>query len=135
MNIDRFKIENSRRYITLFCAVIIILSCYFTIVKPMYLINTDSFKIVDTTDVYILALPILMIMNTFFDGFIIFKYKFNIIISEVWLAILFYISCRLYRYGMWWNTYILWYYISALCSVVIMIMTFSEKALMLYFGK
>ncbi|MGN1317574.1 MAG: hypothetical protein ACI4VF_01060, partial [Lachnospirales bacterium] len=49
--------------------------------------------------------------------------------------ILFYIFCRLYRYGMWWNTYILWYYISALCSVVIMIMTFSEKALMLYFGK
>ncbi|MGN1317598.1 MAG: hypothetical protein ACI4VF_01180 [Lachnospirales bacterium] len=128
MNIDRFKIENSRRYITLFCAVIIILSCYFTIVKPMYLINTDSFKIVDTTDVYILALPILMIMNTFFDGFIIFKYKFNIIISEVWLAILFYISCRLYRYGMWWNTYTFWYYISALCSVVIMIMPFTVKA-------
>lgn len=128
MNINSFKRKNIQRYITVLCVVIMTVACCFSIIKPMYLLNTDSFKIIDVTNIYILEVPILITANMFFDDFIVFKYKFNIIWGEMWLFMLFYFACRLYRYNMSWNTYTVWYYISALCGAIVIIMPFTVRA-------
>lgn len=127
MNIKRFKIKNLQRYITVLCAVGIAITCDLSLIKSIYLVYSDSFKLIETVSISFLALPVLIVINMFFDGFVI-KYKFNIILGELWLGILFYLSCMFYHVGLSWHTYTTWYYLSAIFGAIVMFMPFTVRA-------
>lgn len=128
MKVNGFKKKNTQRYIMIIISLIIALTCYMGIVKPEYLKYTNEFKIVKATGAYILLISVGIILNTMLDGVVFFKYKFNIMIGALWLIVLYYIYCRFYNYGLSWESYTIWYYISLISAIAVIIMPFTIKA-------
>ncbi len=88
-----------KRLYTLFSAAAMALICFAPINKALYGIPSQPFSLHQICGVYILIIPLMIVLDTVFDSFLFFRFKFNFVFCELWCIILFYIYCRIAVYG------------------------------------
>lgn len=90
---------NLKRLYALFSAAAMALICFAPINKALYGIPSQPFSMWQLFGIYILIIPFIIMLNTLFDSFLIFRFKFNFVFGELWCIIIFYLYCRLAVYG------------------------------------
>lgn len=88
-----------KRLYTLFLAAAMALICFAPICGEIYGISSQPFSLYQICGVYILIIPLMIVLDTVFDSFLFFRFKFNFVFCELWCIILFYIYCRIAIYG------------------------------------
>ncbi len=100
------------------------LSCFLPVIGYESYMNVQFFALNTLTSGYIFILPALMLLCAVFDGRLFIRCKFNIVLGEIWLLVLYYIHCRLYVYGLEANSLSFSFYISAAAGVIIALLPF-----------
>ncbi len=90
---------NIKRLYTLFSAVAMALISFAPVCGEIYGIPSQPFSLYQICGAYILLIPLMIVLDTVFDSFLLFRFKFNFVFCELWCIILFYIYCRIAVYG------------------------------------
>ena len=102
-------------------SVLIFPLCFISLTRRGYFINNYPLSLRELLGNLIFIIPIVMFMNSFTDGLLFFRHKFNIVLGELWMIILCYIRCRLHIYRFMTDSISLAFYMQILAGAVVMI--------------
>ncbi len=88
-----------KKLYVVFSAAAMVLLCFVPICNNIYTPSVYPLSLWGLFGKYLLLIPFIIVLDTFLDGFLFMRFKFNFVFGEFWCLVLFYLYCRLAVYG------------------------------------